>query len=147
MMTVESCTIWIFSGQSGQLGRQQTITSQPSGGMTVIPEIPTLQCKLCPNTLPSAWRGLSLCLAAGKNPPLDNLDQVPSPLATPPKRKTTPFARPLGRGLCSPTVNVVWAWINFVIGDLLLRTGRVSPENHGTLPRIPHRNHRDQHNS
>lgn len=37
----------------------------------------------------------------------------------------TPFAHPPGKGLSSPTVNVVWALLNLVVGYLLLRTGRV----------------------
>ena len=41
----------------------------------------------------------------------------------------TPFARPPGKGLSSPTINVVWALFNLVIGYLLLRAGRVSPDN------------------
>jgi hypothetical protein len=45
----------------------------------------------------------------------------------------TPFAKPPGRGLSSPTVNVIWAWINLVIGYVLLRAGKVSPENYTTL--------------
>jgi hypothetical protein len=45
----------------------------------------------------------------------------------------TPFAKPPGRGLSSPTVNVIWAWINLVIGYVLLRAGKVSPENYATL--------------
>jgi hypothetical protein len=31
-------------------------------------------------------------------------------------RFPTPFAHPPGRGLSSPTVNVVWAWINLGLG-------------------------------
>jgi hypothetical protein len=38
----------------------------------------------------------------------------------------TPFARPRGKGLSSPTVNVVWALANLVVGYLLFRVGRVS---------------------
>ena len=45
----------------------------------------------------------------------------------------TPFAKPPGRGLSSPTVNVVWAWINLVVGYVLLRAGHVSSENYATL--------------
>lgn len=41
----------------------------------------------------------------------------------------TPFARPPGRGLSSPTVNVLWALLNLVIGYLLFRTGHVSRAN------------------
>jgi len=48
-------------------------------------------------------------------------------------RFPTPFARPPGRGLSSPTVNVVWAWINLVVGYVLLRAGKVSPESYATL--------------
>jgi hypothetical protein len=48
-------------------------------------------------------------------------------------RFPTPFAYPLGRGLSSPTVNVVWSWINLVIGYLLFRAGKVSPENYAAL--------------
>lgn len=48
-------------------------------------------------------------------------------------RFPTPFAKPPGRGLSSPTVNVVWAWINLVVGYVLLRAGRVSSENYVTL--------------
>lgn len=32
----------------------------------------------------------------------------------------TPFAKPPGRGLSSPLVNVLWAAANFVAGDLLI---------------------------
>lgn len=31
-------------------------------------------------------------------------------------RFPTPFVKPPGRGLSSPPVNVVWAWINLVEG-------------------------------
>lgn len=48
-------------------------------------------------------------------------------------RFPTPFAKPPGRGLSSPTVNVVWAWINLVVGYVLLRAGKVSPESYPTL--------------
>jgi len=48
-------------------------------------------------------------------------------------RFPTPFAKPPGRGLSSPTVNVVWAWINLVVGYVLLRAGRVSSDNYTTL--------------
>jgi hypothetical protein len=40
----------------------------------------------------------------------------------------TPFAKPPGKGLSSPTVNVVWGLLNLVIGYLLLRAGRVSQQ-------------------
>ena len=48
-------------------------------------------------------------------------------------RFPTPFAKPPGRGLSSPTVNVVWAWINLVVGYVLLREGKVSQDNYATL--------------
>jgi hypothetical protein len=37
----------------------------------------------------------------------------------------TPFAHPRGKGLSSPTVNVVWALFNPVIGYILFRVGKV----------------------
>ena len=41
-------------------------------------------------------------------------------------RFPTPFAQPPGKGLSSPTVNVVWALFNLAVGYLLFRTGKVS---------------------
>lgn len=41
----------------------------------------------------------------------------------------TPFAHPPGRGLSSPTVNVVWALVNLVAGYVLFRLGGVSEGN------------------
>ncbi len=41
-------------------------------------------------------------------------------------RFPTPFARPPGKGLSSPTVNVVWALFNLVVGYILFRIGKVS---------------------
>lgn len=41
-------------------------------------------------------------------------------------RFPTPFADPPGKGLSSPTVNVVWALLNLVVGYILFRIGRVS---------------------
>ncbi len=38
----------------------------------------------------------------------------------------TPFATPPGRGPSSPTVNVFWGLLNFLIGYLLMRAGKVS---------------------
>jgi hypothetical protein len=43
----------------------------------------------------------------------------------------TPFAKPPGKGLSSPLVNVVWALFNLVIGFLLFRPGQVGS---GYLP-------------
>jgi hypothetical protein len=48
-------------------------------------------------------------------------------------RFPTPFARPPGKGLSSPTVNVVWALFNLAVGYLLFRAGDVSGGNHATL--------------
>jgi hypothetical protein len=41
-------------------------------------------------------------------------------------RFPTPFAHPPGKGLSSPTVNVVWALFNLLVGYILFRVGRVS---------------------
>ena len=41
----------------------------------------------------------------------------------------TPFAKPPGKGLSSPPVNVFWALFNLVIGYILFRVGRVSVDN------------------
>ena len=41
-------------------------------------------------------------------------------------RFPTPFAKPPGKGLSSPTVNVVWAFFNMAVGYMLFRVGKVS---------------------
>ena len=41
-------------------------------------------------------------------------------------RFPTPFAHPPGKGVSSPTVNVVWALFNLVVGYILFRVGKVS---------------------
>jgi hypothetical protein len=41
-------------------------------------------------------------------------------------RFPSPFAQPPGKGLSSPTVNVVWALFNLVIGYILFRLGNIS---------------------
>ncbi len=41
-------------------------------------------------------------------------------------RFPTPFAHPPGRGLSSPTLNVVWSLFNLVVGYILFRVGKVS---------------------
>jgi hypothetical protein len=41
-------------------------------------------------------------------------------------RFPTPFAHPPGKGLSSPTTNVVWALVNLIVGYVLFRVGRVS---------------------
>ena len=38
----------------------------------------------------------------------------------------TPFAKPPGKGLSSPTVNVIWAMFNLAVGSLLFWIGKVS---------------------
>ena len=38
-------------------------------------------------------------------------------------RFPTPFAKPPGKGLSSPTVNVVWALFNLVVGYILFHAG------------------------
>jgi hypothetical protein len=45
----------------------------------------------------------------------------------------TPFAKPPGKGLSSPTVNVVWALFNLVIGYVLFLVGKVSNGDRATL--------------
>lgn len=41
----------------------------------------------------------------------------------------TPFANPPGKGLSSPTVNVLWACFNLLVGYVLLRVSNLSPQN------------------
>jgi hypothetical protein len=41
-------------------------------------------------------------------------------------RFPTPFAHPHGKGLSSPTANVLWALSNLVVGYILFRAGKVS---------------------
>ncbi len=48
-------------------------------------------------------------------------------------RFPTPFAKPPGKGLSSPTVNVAWALANLVLGYLLFRLGNVASGNYVTL--------------
>jgi len=44
-------------------------------------------------------------------------------------RFPTPFAHPPGKGLSSPTVNVLWSLVNLVAGYLLFRAGNVATGN------------------
>jgi hypothetical protein len=44
----------------------------------------------------------------------------------------TPFAKPPGKGLSSPTINVLWALLNLAVGWLLFRIG-VFAANLGSL--------------
>lgn len=48
-------------------------------------------------------------------------------------RFPTPFASPPGRGLSSPTVNVVWALFNLVVGCILFRVEKVSGGSYSLL--------------
>ena len=41
-------------------------------------------------------------------------------------RFPTPFAHPPGKGLSSPTVNVLWALLNLIFGYILFRVGKLS---------------------
>ena len=41
-------------------------------------------------------------------------------------RFPTPFAKPPGKGLSSPTVNVLWSLPNLAIGAALFRAGRAA---------------------
>ena len=45
------------------------------------------------------------------------------------RRFPSPFARPPGRGLSSPTVNVAWSALNAAAGAALLRRNRTAGEN------------------
>lgn len=41
----------------------------------------------------------------------------------------SPFSNPPGKGLSSPLTNIIWAFINFIIGYLLLRFSRINSKN------------------
>jgi len=41
----------------------------------------------------------------------------------------TPFAKPPGKGLSTPLVNVIWGLFNLVVGFLLFQRGKVSADN------------------
>ena len=45
----------------------------------------------------------------------------------------TPFSKPHGKGLSSPTLNVVWALFNLAIGFLLFKAAKISTENNLSL--------------
>jgi hypothetical protein len=45
----------------------------------------------------------------------------------------TPFANPPGKGLSSPTVNVLWALFNLAVGYILFRAGKISNANKWTI--------------
>jgi uncharacterized membrane protein len=48
-------------------------------------------------------------------------------------RFPTPFANPPGKGLSSPTVNVLWALFNLVVGYILFRVGKISSRDESAL--------------
>jgi hypothetical protein len=48
-------------------------------------------------------------------------------------RFPTPFAKPPGKGLSSPTVNMVWALVNLAIGYILFRAGGIASDGNGAL--------------
>lgn len=41
----------------------------------------------------------------------------------------TPFANPPGKGLSSPTINVLWACFNLLVGYLLFRASKTTSKN------------------
>ncbi len=45
----------------------------------------------------------------------------------------SPFSHPPGKGLSSPTVNVLWACFNLLIGYILLRVSKTSVHNKFSL--------------
>lgn len=45
----------------------------------------------------------------------------------------TPFSKPPGKGLSSPTLNVVWALINLLIGSILFKAAHISSDNYLSL--------------
>ena len=42
----------------------------------------------------------------------------------------TPFSKPPGKGLSSPTLNVLWAFFNIIIGGVLAKAGNLHRHNH-----------------
>jgi len=48
-------------------------------------------------------------------------------------RFPTPFAKPHGKGLSSPALNVVWALINLLLSFILYRLSCISMDNHLSL--------------
>lgn len=45
----------------------------------------------------------------------------------------SPFSNPPGKGLSSPTVNVLWGLCNLLVGYVLFRVGKVSQTNKWTV--------------
>jgi len=42
----------------------------------------------------------------------------------------TPFAKPSGKGMSSPAVNVAWALFNLVVACLLFKVSKISTDNY-----------------
>ena len=45
----------------------------------------------------------------------------------------TPFAKPPGKGLSSPTLNVLWGMFNLIISAVLIWCGKVSTNNYFSI--------------
>jgi hypothetical protein len=41
----------------------------------------------------------------------------------------SPFSKPPGKGLSSPIVNVLWGSFNILVGFVLIRAGKLHPDN------------------
>lgn len=48
-------------------------------------------------------------------------------------RFPTPFAKPSGKGLSSPTTNVLWSLFNLLAGYLLFRAAKISADDNLSL--------------
>jgi hypothetical protein len=48
-------------------------------------------------------------------------------------RFPSPFSKPPGKGLSSPTVNVLWGLLNLAVGYVLFHIGKISSENISAL--------------
>ena len=48
-------------------------------------------------------------------------------------RFPTPFSKPHGKGLSSPTLNVLWALFNLIIGYLLFRISKITSQDNLSL--------------
>jgi hypothetical protein len=48
-------------------------------------------------------------------------------------RFPSPFSKPPGKGLSSPTVNVLWGLLNLAVGYFLFHIGKISSENISAL--------------
>jgi MFS family permease len=65
-------------------------------------------------------------------PPVPSIN-LDSGLQEPANRFPTRFAKPPGKGLSSPMVNVLWALFNLVVGDIPFRAGKVSSGSNAAL--------------